>query len=267
MMRSLTVLALAVVLADDGGLWAQTITNAPAATATMPDMFLTVTPAYVSEYMFRGVRLGGSSFQPSAELTWGNLTAGLWVNLPIADRVPGQSDPELDFYASYTFNVNDNLSIVPGFTVYTYPNADTGDGFYTATFEPNLAVNYTIAGVKLTPKVYYDVIMEGPTFELNVAYTVPLKILHTELDFSASVGTYFWNDSVKDASPRVKNSGCYYQVGVALPFTLTKHLKLTPGVAYTDGFDNKFKVSGQPDAENGAAVGRVVATVGLTYTF
>jgi len=109
--------------------------------------------------------------------------------------------------------------------------------------------------------------MEGPTFELNAAYTVPLEKLHTELDFSGSVGTYFWNDSVNNASPRVKNSGSYYQIGVALPFSLNDRLKFTPGVAYTEGFDNKFEVSGQPDTDNNAAVGRVVATVSLSYTF
>lgn len=258
---------MVAALAADSAL-AQTMAYTPAATATNgPDMSLTVTPSYVSEYMFRGVRLGGPSFQPSAELAWGNLAVGLWANLPIADRVPGQSDPELDPYLSCTFNVNDRFSIVPGFTAYIYPNADTGDGFYKATFEPNLAVNYTIAGVKLTPKVYYDVTMEGPTFELNAAYTVSLEKLHAELDLSGSVGTYFWNDSVKDASPRIKNSGSYYQVGVALPFTLNKHLTFTPGVAYTEGFDNNFEVSGQPDTDNDAADGRVVVTASLSYSF
>ena len=121
--------------------------------------------------------------------------------------------------------------------------------------------------MKLTPKVYYDVTMQGPTFELNAAYTVPLEKLHTELDFSGSVGTYYWDDSVKGASPKVKNSGSYYQVGVALPFTLAERLKLIPGVAYAQGFDNKFEVAGQPDANNSAAVGRVVATISLIYTF
>jgi hypothetical protein len=217
--------------------------------------------------MFRGVRLGGPSFQPSTEFDWGNLAVGLWVNLPISDRVPGVSDPEIDPYASYTFTVNDNFSIVPGFTVYTYPNADTANGFYKATFEPNLAVNYTLAGVKLTPKAYYDVVMQGPTFELSAAYTVPLAKLHTELDFAATVGTYFWDDSVKNASPKVKNSGSYCQLGVTLPFTLAKNLTLTPGVAYVQGFDNRFQISGQPDTDNHAAVGRAVMSLSLGYTF
>ncbi len=143
--------------------------------ASGADTSVTITPSFASEYMFRGIRLGGPSFQPAAELSRGDLIVGLWANLPIADRVPGQSDPELDPYISYTFNINDQLSIVPGLVAYIFPEAVTAHGFYGVTGEPNLAVNYTVAGVKLTPKVYYDVILQGPTFELNIAYTVPLE--------------------------------------------------------------------------------------------
>ena len=125
---SLAALALAVILAESR-LPAQTMTNTPIATATnSPEMSVTITPSFVTEYMFRGVRLGGPSFQPSAEFDWENLAVGLWTSLPIADKVPEQSDPELDPYASYTFNVNDEFSIVPGFTAYFYPNADTANG-------------------------------------------------------------------------------------------------------------------------------------------
>ncbi len=236
-------------------------------TATAGDVSVSVTPAFVSQYMFRGVRLGGAAFQPSVELAAGNLTVGLWASTPIADRVAGVSDPELDPYVSYTFEINEKLSIVPGFTAYVYPNADTDNGFFLATYEPYLEVNYTVGGVELTPKVYYDAILQGPTFELNAAYTVPLEKLHTQLDFSASLGTYFWDDSIKDASPRVKNRGSYYQIGVALPFELSKELKLTTGVAFAEGFDNYFTSPGVPRTENTAAVGRVVATVSLAFTF
>ena len=66
---------------------------------------------------------------------------------------------------------------------------------------------------------------------------------------------------------KVKNSGSYYQFGVTLPFIVAKNLTLTPGVAYTRGFDNSYQISGQPDFDNGAAVGRVVMSLSLGYTF
>ena len=67
------------------------------------------------------------------------------MNTPLSDKVPGQSDPEIDPYGSYTINLGGALDVQPGFTVYTYPRAPLDQGFYHATFEPNLAVNYTRA--------------------------------------------------------------------------------------------------------------------------
>lgn len=231
------------------------------------EVSVTVTPSFMSQYMFRGVRLGGSSFQPAAELTIEDFTAGLWASFPVSDRVPGQSDPEFDPYISYTFELCENLSLEPGFIAYIYPNADTANGLYRATYEPYLSLDYTVGKLTLTPKVYYDLIMEGPTFELNTMYAVLFNKLHTELDLSASVGMYFWDDSVKDESPRIRNSGSYYQIGVSLPFEIGEHLTITPGVAYAEGFDNYYKSSGAPREKNTSAVGRVVASFSVTWTF
>jgi uncharacterized protein (TIGR02001 family) len=226
-----------------------------------------VTPSVVSQYMFRGVRLGGPSFEPSVEVDSGNLAIGVWANTPISDKVPGQSDPEIDPYGSYTFKVNDSLSVVPGFTWYNYPDANTGNGFYKSTFEPNLALNYTVSGVQFTPKVYYDVVLKGPTYELTATYAVPLKDAGTELDFTAVGGTYIWDNSVKGVSPDVKNWGNYYLVGVAAPFALSKESKLTVGFAYTKGDGNYYKQGSAPKGVNPAAVGRGVVTVSYAYTF
>jgi uncharacterized protein (TIGR02001 family) len=231
------------------------------------DVSLTVTPSIVSDYMFRGVRLGGSAFQPAMEVGVGKLTAGLWASAPIADRVPGLSDPEVDLYASYSFALSDRLSIVPGFSAYLFPNADPDDGFYRGTYEPYLAVNYTVKGIKLTPKVYYDLVLQGPTFELSAGYAVTLKALRTELSFSGSVGTFWGDNAVNTASPKVKNTGSYYLIGLTMPFELAKHVKLTPGITYTEGFENYFESEGSPRINNSAAVARVVGTLSLSLSF
>jgi uncharacterized protein (TIGR02001 family) len=249
------------------GLVPSTRAQAPAVAAAAPSASVLFTPSVVSQYMFRGVRLGGPSFQPSLEYDYGNLAIGVWANAPLADKVPNQSDPEIDAYGSYTFAVNDSLSIVPGFTLYTYPRTDVGLGFYRSTFEPNVAVNYTVEGVKFTPKLYYDVVLKGPTYELTVAFAVPLKDLGSELDFTAVGGTYKWTDAVRDASPEVKNYGDYYLLGLAMPFQITKASKLSIGFAYTKGTGNYFKQSGSPKSPNAAAVGRGVATLTYAITF
>ncbi len=225
-----------------------------------------VQPAVASQYMFRGVRLGGPSFQPTIEMNNGPLKLGVWANVPISDKVVGQSDPELDFYGAWTITlVKDKLTLVPGATFYYYPNADETVGFYKSTFEPNLALNWTAGALTLTPKVYYDAVLQGPTFELGAAYVVPLK--GTELDFSGTIGTLKWDDSIKNSTPETKNWGDYWSAGVAMPFEVTKNQKLTVGWAYTRGSNNNFKTGTLPKASNGAAVGRGVVTVSYGITF
>src|SRR5438874_2273891 len=73
---------------------------APAA----PSSSWLIQPAVASTYMFRGARLGGAGFEPTIEYDAGPLAAGVWANFPFKDKVPGQSDPEFDFYGSYTID-------------------------------------------------------------------------------------------------------------------------------------------------------------------
>jgi len=228
----------------------------------------TLTPAVASQYMFRGVRLGGPAFEPSLEYDAGALAVGVWANVPISDKVDGQSDPEFDFYGSYSFDiVKDVSSIVPGVTIYTYPNAKKVNGFYKATFEPNLALNYTLGPVKFTPKIYYDFVLKGPTAELTAAAAVPLKDAGTELDFTGVYGTYKWTSAAADSTPDVKNWGDYFLVGVSAPFQLNKEAKLTVGFAYTKGSSNFFKQGTAGKVPNGAADSRGVVTISYAYTF
>jgi hypothetical protein len=118
--------------------------------------------------MFRGARLGGPSFEPTIEYDYGALAVGIWANYPMRDKVAGQSDPEIDPYGSYTFELTKELSIQPGFTFYNYPDADKSAGFYKSTFEPSVALNWAPAeGLKLQPKLYQDVVLKQTTLEFN----------------------------------------------------------------------------------------------------
>jgi len=244
---------------------AETVAPAPAPAA--PTVSVTVTPAIVSQYMFRGQRLGGPAFQPTVEVDYGNLGVGVWANFPMRDKVVGVSDPEIDPYFFYTVTINDSLNIVPGATLYTYPHADTSNGFYRTTFEPNVAVNYTVSGFKLTPKLYYDVVLKGPTGEFSAAYAFPLKDLGTELDFLGTYGEYVQKDVAKDVKPEVKAWGNYWLVGVSAPFQITKASKIVLGFAYTKGGDAAFKQDGSAKSPNSLAVGRGVGSIAYSYTF
>jgi len=239
---------------------------APAAPAA-PSMAFTVTPSVVSAYMFRGVRLGGAAIEPQVQMDYGNLSLWVWANFPFDNKVPGQSDPEIDPSGSYKFVVSESLNIQPGFTWYTYVRADKKNGFYKGTFEPNLAVNYTVGGLTLTPKLYYDAVLQGPTAELNAAYTVPLKELGTELDFTGTAGTYKWKTAVPDVNPEIKNWGDYWLVGVALPFQITKESKVTLGYAYTEGRNNFFKQGTAGKSANAGAIGKSVVSLSVAISF
>jgi hypothetical protein len=241
---------------------------APAAVApAAPTLSVVLNPSYVSQYMFRGQRLGGQSFQPSVEADYGNWALGVWSNIPLADKVPGQSDPEIDPYGSYTYTVTDSFNLQPGFTFYTYDKAPTDQGFYRSTFEPNFAVNYTIGGLKITPKLYYDVVLRGLTSELSAGYVVPLKSLGTEFDFTGTIGNYLLHDDVNNADPRVKAAGNYWLLGVSLPFQIDKATKFVVGWAYTEGTGAYLKQGTLPRVDNSESVGRGVATASLNYTF
>jgi hypothetical protein len=227
----------------------------------------TVTPAIVSQYMFRGVRLGGPSLEPTVQYDRGNLELGVWANAPLRYKVPGQSDPEIDPYGSFKIPVSESFNVQPGFTWYTFVNAEPKNGFYRMTFEPNVAANWTINGLTLTPKVYYDVVLKGATVEVNAAYALPLKTIGTELDFNASVGTYKWRSAVAEASPAVKGWGGYWLIGVTAPYQIAANAKIALGFVYTRGSGNYFKQAALPKSANTAAGGRGVVTVSYAVTY
>eukprot|EP01012_Entosiphon_sulcatum_P025592 TRINITY_DN30936_c0_g1_i1.p1 TRINITY_DN30936_c0_g1~~TRINITY_DN30936_c0_g1_i1.p1 ORF type:complete len:267 (-),score=21.49 TRINITY_DN30936_c0_g1_i1:363-1163(-) len=247
---------------------AQTPPTPPPPAPSTPSYTVTVTAAAVSQYMWRGLRLSGAAFQPAVEFGAGNLAVGVWASTPFDPQVvPDSSDPEFDLYGSYNFAVNDAVSITPGFTAYIFPKAPTSAGFYRANLEPNLAVNYTVSGLKLTPKVYYDFVSKGATFELNAAFALPLKDLGTELDFIGQIGTYKWTDFSNHANPRVKGWGDYWFLGVSAPFQLTKESKLILGFAYTEGRNAFTKQGTFPKSVNTGAIGRGSVSLSYIYAF
>lgn len=230
---------------------------------------LTANASLVSQYMFRGLRLSDGGIQPSVEMSAGNLVLGAWSNLPFnGDKVPDSSNPEIDLYGWYSFALQEGVTIAPGFTSYHFPKAPTDAGFYRSTFEPNLALSFTMVdGVKLIPKIYYDLVLEGPTYEITALYAYPLKTIGSELDFTATFGGYKWKETANDASPDVKAWGEYWLFGVAAPFQITPKARLTVGFAYTEGRKAYTKAGNFGKTPNSLAVGRGVVSLTYSMTF
>src|SRR6267142_1200844 len=62
---------------------------APVVAPAAPSSSWVFTPAFASQYMFRGARLGGPSFEPTLEYDSGALAVGVWGNVPLKDKVDG----------------------------------------------------------------------------------------------------------------------------------------------------------------------------------
>jgi len=136
---------------------------------------LTITPSFVSGYMSYGVWLGGWSFQPTIEYSKGPLSLELFANFPIADKVPGTSDPEIDFSVSHTWDIMpDIFKVKPGVCLYTYPRANRDDGFYNVTWEPRISFDYTVSKMNFSLDFYYDVTMKGGGWEFAFNRLIPI---------------------------------------------------------------------------------------------
>jgi hypothetical protein len=212
------------------------------------------------------------------EGSYGPLTLGVWADAPIHDTAR-QSDPEVDYYGTYTFHLADNLDLRPGATLYTYPHnglnggfarshAGVGEGFYRSTFEPGVALDYTIAGLKLTPKYSYDTVLNGSDYELDAGYAIPLKDMGTEIDFSGSAGYSLYNNAsnLHDFVGPVKASTDYWSLGASLPYQVARNTKLRLGWEYDRG-DGHVKQGILPRVANPEAVGRGVFTASIAYRF
>jgi len=224
----------------------------------------TLTQTITSDYFFRGVRLAGASVQPAVEFSRNTLSLGLWSNVALTNT--GEpANPEIDLYGAFRIRTgSEAVEFVPGFTLYTNPRAQRSDGIYRATLEPSMAANIDVHGVRLTPKIYYDLTREGATYELNAALAIALQSLGTELDLNAAVGTFRLNSVTPDTDPREKNWGDYFTLNASVPYRITANGTLSLSVGYSVGTNNYFKQAGLPRKRNPDARSRAIVSLGYS---
>ena len=230
---------------------------------------ITVAPSFASTYMFRGMRLGGTSFQPTVEYSKGPLTLGLFGNMPVSDRFSGDPvDPEIDIYASYDWEVVPEVfTIRPGIAVYTYPNADKEEGFYKAQYEPYVCFAYTVHDMTLSLNLYYDLVLKGPTYEIEADYAIPIKPFNFDIELSALIGKYDWSDYEAETPSKIRAYGTYWQIGAAVPFEFSSRSKFIVGWYYAKGANSYIQVKNEFKEPNLDAVGRGVFNVSYSRTF
>ena len=152
------------------------------------DISVSVSTDYVSEYVFRGVTLAGEAFQPGAEISVGNFSAGVWASLASGEESVFFGD-EIDIYAGYGFDLSDSISASAGVTLYHYPQLgglfDIGAN-EAGTLEVNAGLGFD---APLSPAItaYYDFTLKAFTLEGGAEYSLPLAE-KTSFDLAASAG-------------------------------------------------------------------------------
>lgn len=219
---------------------------APTAFAQDDGLYPTSRIESVSEYVFRGVSLGGSSLQPSTEISTDfGLTVGAWYSAGLSSDSDVQAD-EIDLYFNYELPIDAPVSLEVGGTYYHYPQF--GSIFET---ENGLAGSYEFYGavgledVVLSPKatVYYDLTLENLTVEGSIAHSLPLPREGWSADLGLTAGLvdsdagfdYEWATATVAAKKDITDSIDFYISG---NFTLNSEDN-------TLGFDRAVTQTGQ----------------------
>lgn len=248
-------------------LWVLFGPSLPAQGAWQPATW-SVTPAVASHHFFRGVKLSGPALQPGVELESGPFVAGVWASLPFrSGPAVGISGREINLYGRYAVPVGDAVAVAAGFTWYHYSGSARGTGFARPAFEPYVELDYTVAGLRLTPTFHYDVERRGTNWQLEAAYAVPLLKLGTELNFTGVIGTYRRSHASAVPGHRITNTGDHWLLGVAVPYQVSLRARLLVGWSYAAGSNNTFQPAGLPRVSNPAAVGRGIFMAACRFGF
>ncbi|MEY4488985.1 MAG: hypothetical protein RIQ79_1493 [Verrucomicrobiota bacterium] len=235
-----SILALAAVSAGTAAYAAEA--------AKSSDVAFTLDVTYVSDYVFRGIKVADSALQPSLEATYADFYAGAWHSNEISDHTRGGVQDETDLYVGFKPKIDDTFSADIGVTRYLY-----NGGSHLDTSEVYVGIT---ANVALTPSLYayYDFDQEIATYIASIGYSLPLEAIKSSLDFSVSGGFVDVNGG---------QEYLYGVAGVAIPYKLSDTSTLTVGVDYIANDDDKIGAT----ALLGGGHDTLVGKVGLTVTF
>lgn len=175
--------------------------------AAAEELTVSTTVAFESRYIFRGIQVAETSFQPAINLGYGNFYGGVWLNLPVGDDdlVVTPGGEELDVFAGYSFALNDTISLDTGFIYYTFPDlasgffdtfSEDGDGLGANTFEWFVGAKFT-APFSPSFYVYRDFNFDTFTIQGSASHSVPISE-KTSFDLGGTVGYVFDDDGGTD---------------------------------------------------------------------
>jgi uncharacterized protein (TIGR02001 family) len=190
-----------------------------------PGYTVTTDFSYTSDYVFRGIKSAGNSFQPSVEVAVGDFNAGLWSNQPITKN----ENNEIDLYAGYRWNVNSRFSVEGAATYYWYPEARSSLGQTADTYEVSVGTSYDMA--PLTPSLFYyhDFTLKSDTLQASIGHKMPLgSVSAATFETSVFAGSVRMKDATPDAAgPAINESYSYYGIDVSIPYKLSANATFT----------------------------------------
>ena len=199
------------------------------AEAAIPNYSITSDFTYTSEYVFRGVKQAGNSFQPSVELSSGGLNVDLWTNQPITKH----ENNEIDVAASYDYRLSSALKLEGVLTTYWYPEANGGQT--QNSWEPGINATYTIAGFSPTLSYFHDFRLRSDTLQAAVGYSIPLPAIGASVDTNVHLGTVSTRDLAPDANgPQAMDAYSYYGLDVSIPYKLNNNATWTTAAHYAE---------------------------------
>ena len=180
--------------------------------------------ASVSEYVFRGVSLGGASLQPSTEISTDiGITVGAWYSAGLGSDSSVQAD-EVDLYINYSLPFDGPVSFDVGGTYYHYPQSGSlfeTDGGAAGSYEVYGSVGFSEFALSPAATVYYDFTLENLTLEGSIGHTLPLPREGWTADLGLTAGLvdpdegsgYEWGTATVSLNKAVTDSISFYLSG------------------------------------------------------
>jgi len=109
-----------------------------------------------SKYIWRSLTFSkGAVWQPNAFIGYAGLMFQIWSNFVLTGAEPNfHRFNEIDYRLSYQYAIGD-FTIVPAFTIYSYPNQSAGD--IPMTGEAEIQVAYALGDLTLETTHFFDV--------------------------------------------------------------------------------------------------------------
>jgi uncharacterized protein (TIGR02001 family) len=235
--------------------------------------------ALTSDYMFRGLTQtwGGPAIQGGADLAMKNgVAAGFWASSISDKSYPGAS-LELDVYASYGMQIDDDWSWRAGLYGYVYPNGNLDHAGLASrsfnTVEANAALTWKWLTLKYSSSLtdYFGIDTEqgyrgdskgtgyvqlDAAIPFNDAWSLALHAGHT-------------NVSTRLAVPLANgaNDADYSDFGATLRYQLAQHWSASLGATYADNHAFYGRTASFENASDTKDVGGTRGLVMLQGTF